>query len=65
MNTTISEKDYLEKVGQVITSEEPNYLKLAYIYNIVKSYEGGETLPSLPALTKSKYSQEKEVFDLM
>lgn len=65
MNTTISEKDYLEKVGQVITSEEPNYLKLAYIYNIVKSYEGGETLPTLPTLTKSKYSQEKEVFDLM
>lgn len=64
MQTQIAEKKYLDKVGQVITSEEPNYLKLAYIYNILRSYEEGEDLPQLPHFTKSKYAQEKAVFDL-
>lgn len=64
MKTQVAEKKYLDKVGQVITSEEPNYLKLAYIYNIIKSYEDGGDLPHLPELTKSKYHAVREVFDL-
>lgn len=64
MQTHTSEKKYLDKVGQIITSEEPNYLKLAYIYKIVKSYENGGKLPQLPQMTKSKYAFEKEVIDL-
>lgn len=65
MNTATTAKDYMSKVSEIITSEEPNYLKLAFIYNVVKSFEDGEAMPNLPLVTKSTYSQAKEVFDLV
>lgn len=64
METTIQATNCIDKVSKVITSEEPNYLKLAFIYDIVKSYENGEDLPELPQMSKSIYSQAKDVIDL-